>query len=218
MTPGSPEAASSGLAVTTYLPGSPSTASNPGRSSELNSSTGIDNCSGRQARRQGPGHPCADRPGQCPAGDRQLPRVSVAAALGRRVPVGLPGVCTESYPGRPDAHRRFRTGCFIKAVVTRRQGHRREEHGLVYRIIARALARGQSAAVKDLIGRRDDVFNSAMEALEQRRSNGIKIRGVFPSDESKLVGRTTFGRSKLPECAAEICARHCRRRFRSLRR
>src|SRR5215472_1684685 len=44
-TPGSPEAASSRLAVTTCVPGSPSTASNPCRSSEPNSSTGIDNCS-----------------------------------------------------------------------------------------------------------------------------------------------------------------------------
>lgn len=35
MTPGSPEAASSGLAVTTCLPGSPSTASNPSRPSEF---------------------------------------------------------------------------------------------------------------------------------------------------------------------------------------
>ena len=48
---GSPEAASSGLAVATCLPGSPSTASNPSRSSELNSSTGIDNCSIRRLRR-----------------------------------------------------------------------------------------------------------------------------------------------------------------------
>jgi predicted patatin/cPLA2 family phospholipase len=91
---------------------------------------------------------------------------------------------------------------FVLAVVTRQPGYRREQHGVAYRVIGRALARGQSAAIKDLIGRRDSTFNSAMEALERQRSDGSRIYGVFPSDEAKLVGRTTFDRSRLLECAA----------------
>ena len=90
----------------------------------------------------------------------------------------------------------------VLAVVTRRQGYRRERHGIFYRIVGRTMAHGQSNAIKSLIGKRDPVFNSAMEALEQQHADGARIYGVFPSDESNLVSRTTFDRSMLLACAA----------------
>jgi predicted patatin/cPLA2 family phospholipase len=89
----------------------------------------------------------------------------------------------------------------LLAVVTRRPDYRRVGHGAAYRVIAKAMARGQSRAIKGMIGHPDPLFNSAMEALEKRDVNGARVFGVFPSDASKLVSRTTFDRSKLLECA-----------------
>jgi predicted patatin/cPLA2 family phospholipase len=89
----------------------------------------------------------------------------------------------------------------LLAIVTRRPDYRRVKHGVAYRAIAKAMARGQSRAIKGTIGYPDPRFNSAMQALEKREVDGTRVFGVFPSDASKLVGRTTFDRSKLLECA-----------------
>ena len=89
----------------------------------------------------------------------------------------------------------------VLAVVTRRPDYRRVGHGVAYRATAKAMARGQSRAIKRTIGHPDPVFNSAMQALEQGEVDGTRVISVFPSDASKLVSRTTFDRSKLLECA-----------------
>jgi predicted patatin/cPLA2 family phospholipase len=90
----------------------------------------------------------------------------------------------------------------VLAVVTRRPDYRRTGHGSFYKAIGRAMARGQSDAIKKLIGEHDPAFNSAMEALEHQQADGAQIYGVFPSDTSRLVSRTTFDRSMLLDCAA----------------
>lgn len=89
----------------------------------------------------------------------------------------------------------------VLAVVTRQPGYRRTGHGTAYRFVARLLARGQSEAVKGLMGKADDTFNTAMKTLEDGHADDSRIVTVFPSDASRLVGRTTFDRAKLQECA-----------------
>jgi predicted patatin/cPLA2 family phospholipase len=90
----------------------------------------------------------------------------------------------------------------VLAVVTRRPSYRRLGHGRMYRGVSRAMMRGQSSAIKKVIGKPDSAFNSSMDALERGEVGDTRIFGVFPSDAAKLVGRTTFDRSMLLECAA----------------
>jgi predicted patatin/cPLA2 family phospholipase len=89
----------------------------------------------------------------------------------------------------------------VVAVVTRLPGYRRSEHGVGYRLIARMLARGQSDAVKGLLGKPDSAFNTAMQNLEDGQADGSRVIAVFPSDASKLISRTTSDRDKLLACA-----------------
>jgi hypothetical protein len=65
------------------------------------------------------------------------------------------------------------------------------------------MARGQSAAVRSLMGRADPAFNEAMDLLDHTtHRDGLHCWSVWPSDSEKLVGRTTFDQTKLRECAA----------------
>jgi predicted acylesterase/phospholipase RssA len=92
----------------------------------------------------------------------------------------------------------------ILSVLTRRPGFRRLRKGWPYRSVGRAMARGQSTAVKALIGEEDVLFNTAMDLLEGKTSvsGGIRSGVVWPSDTEQLVGRTTFAKPRLEACAA----------------
>lgn len=106
----------------------------------------------------------------------------------------------------------------VVAVLTRAPGFRRTDKGLAFRLLGRAMARGQSPAIKTLIGREDVRFNEAMDLLEGvgSRAAALEQWSVWPSDLDKLVGRTTFDKAKLQACAdmgredmqATLSARH----------
>jgi predicted patatin/cPLA2 family phospholipase len=91
----------------------------------------------------------------------------------------------------------------LLAVVTRAPGFRRTTKRWPYRVVARALARGQSRAVKGLIGVEDKRFNEAMDLLERGGAGMQDLCPwvVWPSDSSRLVGRTTFDKERLRVCA-----------------
>lgn len=89
----------------------------------------------------------------------------------------------------------------VLAIVTRQAGYRTVDHSVFYRMVAKAIARGQSQAIKERLGCVDSTFNLAMDTLAKKRANSTRVFGVFPSDASKLASRTTFDRSKLSECA-----------------
>jgi predicted patatin/cPLA2 family phospholipase len=127
---------------------------------------------------------------------------ALPALYNRKVRVGsavyVDGGAVDSLPL---AHALKLDPTLVLAVVTRQPGYRRTGHGIIYRTIARALSRGQSKAVKGLIGKPDAAFNAAMEDLERGQVGASRVMAVFPSVESKLVSRTTFDRSKLVACA-----------------
>jgi predicted patatin/cPLA2 family phospholipase len=91
----------------------------------------------------------------------------------------------------------------VLAVLTRSPDFRRVEKGLAFRLIARSLARGQSHAVKSLLGRADSRFNAAMDLLQAAGGSAGHPEqwSVWPSDPDHLVSRTTFDKSKLQACA-----------------
>lgn len=91
----------------------------------------------------------------------------------------------------------------VLVVLTRNPGFRRLDQGLFFRTLGRLMARGQSAAVKSLIGRADPRFNEAMDFLEGKLNDVTQVRRwcVWPSDLQKLVGRTTFDKGQLRACA-----------------
>ena len=90
----------------------------------------------------------------------------------------------------------------ILAVTTRAPGFRRREASRAFQLLARIMARHQSAAVRRKLGAEDLTFNRAMdllEGVEERR--GIKAWCVRPSSSDRLVGRTTSDKSRLRDCA-----------------
>ncbi|HJQ03768.1 MAG TPA: patatin family protein [Jatrophihabitans sp.] len=129
---------------------------------------------------------------------------ALPALYDRRIRVGdgyyIDGGVTESLP----IMRALNDGAeLIITVLTRSLSFRRMEQKAHYRLLGRLLARRQSSAIKKLIGRADHRFNEAMDLLEEPASLGekISIYSVYPSDESKLVGRTTFQADRLEACA-----------------
>ena len=90
----------------------------------------------------------------------------------------------------------------VLAIVTRQPDYRRNGHGLLYRVVGRALARGQSRAIKQIIGKPDPLFNKAMEVLEGKSGDHRIVRcAVYPSELALLVSRTSSDRDRLRECA-----------------
>lgn len=91
----------------------------------------------------------------------------------------------------------------VLVVLTRGRGYRRNGHGVAFRLASRALARGQSTAVKARLGIADPTYNQAMGLLEDEKADGARRRTwtVWPSDLDVLVERTTADRSKLRACA-----------------
>jgi predicted patatin/cPLA2 family phospholipase len=90
----------------------------------------------------------------------------------------------------------------VIVVLTRERGYRREGHGLGYRLLSRAMARGQSRAVKERLGVADPDYNAAMVLLEDEQAGpGRRTWTVWPSDGDLLVERTTADRAKLQACA-----------------
>jgi predicted patatin/cPLA2 family phospholipase len=86
-------------------------------------------------------------------------------------------------------------------VMTRRPGYRRHGHHGLYRKVGRAMARGQSDAVRARIGAPDDGFNRTMALLEASGGDRMKTRTVWPSDPRRLVSRTCADRGRLHACA-----------------
>lgn len=89
----------------------------------------------------------------------------------------------------------------VVAVLTRPSGFRRTRETAVYRAVGRALARGQSAAVKNLIGEEDVKFNHGMDLIEgkEKAANGLSVVAVWPSDLGHLAKRTTSSEKLLVE-------------------
>ena len=91
----------------------------------------------------------------------------------------------------------------VLAVLTRSPGFRRKQEGWLYRQAASLLARGQSAAVRAVLGIEDSRFNAAMDILEGKVRLGTAVEhwSVWPGDLDRLVGRTTFDKARLRACA-----------------
>jgi predicted patatin/cPLA2 family phospholipase len=90
----------------------------------------------------------------------------------------------------------------VLVVLTRERGYRRNGHGLGYRLLSRAMARGQSKAVKRRLGVADPDYNTAMALLEDEQAGpGRRTWTVWPSDTTLLVERTTADKARLQACA-----------------
>ena len=89
----------------------------------------------------------------------------------------------------------------VLAVVTRRPGYRRVTKGWLTRLSARLLARGQTAAIRDRIGRADPILNQAMITLEGKDASQFRGWCVWPDKSSELVSRTTINKYKLMKCS-----------------
>lgn len=91
----------------------------------------------------------------------------------------------------------------VLAILTRPRGFRRHDSGKLHRLLALQMARGLSAALRAILLREDVVFNETMDLLEGKTArDGLATFAVWPSDEQQLVGRTSFDKAKLLECAA----------------
>lgn len=92
----------------------------------------------------------------------------------------------------------------LLAVLTRSPGFRREDQSALFRLVGRSMARGQSPAVKAIIGKEDRRFNEAMDVLEGHKPGLESLHAwcVWPSDLQRLVARTTFDKDELRDCAA----------------
>ena len=87
-------------------------------------------------------------------------------------------------------------------VVTRGRGYRRNGHSLGYRALSRAMARGQSRAIKARLGVADPDYNEVMALLEDEETGpSRRTWTVWPSNLDLLVERTTADRAKLQACA-----------------
>ena len=89
----------------------------------------------------------------------------------------------------------------VLAIVTRRPGYRRVTRGWLYRLVARLLARGQTAAIRDRMGRADPILNQAMITLEGEGASQFRGWCVWPDESSELVSRTTTNKYRLMKCA-----------------
>ena len=91
----------------------------------------------------------------------------------------------------------------VLSVLTRSPGFRRTDKWFAFRVLSRALARGQSRAVKQVMGRADPRFNTAMDLIEglQRADHDFEQWSVWPSDPTRLVSRVTYDRARLRDCA-----------------
>jgi predicted patatin/cPLA2 family phospholipase len=127
---------------------------------------------------------------------------ALPALYNRKVKVGdrayIDGGLSETVP----VQRALAFGAeFSLVVLTRQAGFRRKPSSAVWRFLSRLAARGQSTAVRSMIGSEDVVFSDAMNMLENQ-SEEFNLFGVWPSDMVKMVGRTTNDRSELEACAA----------------
>jgi predicted patatin/cPLA2 family phospholipase len=90
----------------------------------------------------------------------------------------------------------------VMAVITRAPGFRRRQASRSFQLLARIMARHQSAAVRRKLGAEDLTFNRAMDLLEGVEERpGIKAWCVRPSSSNRLVGRTTSDKVRLRDCA-----------------
>jgi predicted patatin/cPLA2 family phospholipase len=86
----------------------------------------------------------------------------------------------------------------VLAVLTRSPGYRRGNHGFAYRILSSLMARGQSKAVRRLLGTENQLYNESMDLLEGKATRGgVKFWGVWPSEGTRLAKVTTFDKMTL---------------------
>ncbi|MFD9733269.1 patatin-like phospholipase family protein [Umezawaea sp. NPDC059074] len=91
----------------------------------------------------------------------------------------------------------------VLTILTRNPGYRKLTKSVLYRIAARAMARGQSKSILNHLGHENDSFNKTMAMLEGK--NGVEdFCGwtLWPSDHSELVSRSTIDKGKLQRCSA----------------
>lgn len=90
----------------------------------------------------------------------------------------------------------------IVAVITRPTSFRRMDDPFWKRRLTRLLSLPQSRAVRRILGREDRPFNDTMELLKRGPAGADeRMRTVWPSDESRLIGRTTSDKALVAACA-----------------
>ncbi len=91
----------------------------------------------------------------------------------------------------------------VVAVLTRNPGYKEGPKSPVFRLAVRLATRGQSRAIRTLIGSDNELYNEAIEILENRSSieKPVTLLSVRPSDTGLLVGRTTRDKRRLRACA-----------------
>jgi predicted patatin/cPLA2 family phospholipase len=95
-------------------------------------------------------------------------------------------------------------GCTdIVVVTTRDSAFRRERTAGFRRFLSHLVLAKHPRSLCDQLLNEDTLFNNTMNFLQESREVGgdIRITWVAPSDESRLVGRTTRGRARLWDCA-----------------
>jgi len=105
-------------------------------------------------------------------------------------------------------------GCtHILVVITRNLSFRRKSLNCISRLAVSPFLKNHPDCIKNLFLNEDKQLNRTMEILSEPGVfyPNIRISVVFPSDDDKLVGRTTSNRGSLIECA--LMARNDTRRF-----
>ncbi|MDA0231591.1 MAG: patatin-like phospholipase family protein [Proteobacteria bacterium] len=100
--------------------------------------------------------------------------------------------------------RAIEAGCTdIIVVTTRNSRFRRERTDGLKRCLGRLVLARHPRSLSDKLLDEDGLFNKTMNLLQERGRLGgdLRITWVAPSDESRLVGRTTRGRARLWDCA-----------------
>jgi predicted patatin/cPLA2 family phospholipase len=91
----------------------------------------------------------------------------------------------------------------VVAVLTRNPGYKEGPKTLAFRLAVRLAARGQSRAIRTLIGSDNELYNEAIEILDSRRrtEKPVTLLSVRPTDTRLLVKRTTRDKRRLRACA-----------------
>jgi predicted patatin/cPLA2 family phospholipase len=91
----------------------------------------------------------------------------------------------------------------VVAVLTRNPGYREDPKTPLFRLAVRLSTRSQSHAIRSLIGSDNELYNEAIEILENRSSTEkpVTLLSVRPSDTRLLVKRTTRDKRRLRACA-----------------
>jgi len=100
--------------------------------------------------------------------------------------------------------RAIEAGCTdILVVITRNTTFRRRRARGWVRLVEKLALAGHPRPLREKIMSEDVLFNKTMDLLQNpdKLGSDIRITVISPSDESRLVGRTTRSRAKLWDCA-----------------